>query len=53
MPAALGWTTDSSVTVATSTDMSAATRLHVLHNWSWDEAFLSREAIRPGAQRAR
>lgn len=36
-----GWTTDDSVTVSTSTDMSAATRLHVLHNWSWDEATAS------------
>ena len=33
-----GWTTDNSVTVSTSTDTSAATRLHVLHNWSWEEA---------------
>ena len=33
-----GWTTDASVTVSTSTDTSVATRLHVLHNWSWDEA---------------
>jgi beta-galactosidase len=33
-----GWTTDDSVTVSTSTDTSAATRLHVLHNWSWEEA---------------
>ena len=33
-----GWTTDGSVTVSTSTDPSAATRIHVLHNWSWDEA---------------
>ena len=36
-----GWTTDDSVTVSTSTDASAATRLHVLHNWSWDEATAS------------
>ena len=36
-----GWTTDDSVTVSTSTDTSAATRLHVLHNWSWDEATAS------------
>lgn len=36
-----GWTTDDSVTVSTSTDMSAATRLHILHNWSWDEATAS------------
>ncbi len=36
--AVAGWTTDASVTVSTSTDTSAATRLHVLHNWSWDEA---------------
>ena len=35
--AAAGWTTDDSVTVSTSTD-AAGTRLHVLHNWSWDEA---------------
>jgi beta-galactosidase len=33
-----GWTTGDSVTVSTSTDASAATRLHVLHNWSWSEA---------------
>ncbi len=33
-----GWTTDDSVTVSTSTDTSSATQLHVLHNWSWDEA---------------
>ena len=32
-----GWTTDDSVTVSTSTDR-AGIRLHVLHNWSWDEA---------------
>ena len=32
-----GWTTDNSVTVSTSTDR-AGIRLHVLHNWSWDEA---------------
>jgi beta-galactosidase len=36
-----GWTTDDSVTVSTSTDTSAATRVHVLHNWSWDEATAS------------
>jgi beta-galactosidase len=36
-----GWTTDASVTVSTSTDTNAATRLHVLHNWSWDEATAS------------
>ena len=36
-----GWTTDDSVTVSTNTDTSAATRLHVLHNWSWDEATAS------------
>jgi beta-galactosidase len=36
-----GWTTDASVTVSTSTDANAATRLHVLHNWSWDEATAS------------
>ena len=39
--AAGGWTTDDSVTVSTSTDTSTATRLHVLHNWSWDEATAS------------
>jgi beta-galactosidase len=33
-----GWTTGDSVTVSTSTDASTATRLHVLHNWSWEEA---------------
>ena len=33
-------TTDDSVTVSTSTD-TAGTRLHVLHNWSWDEATAS------------
>jgi beta-galactosidase len=32
-----GWTTDASVTVSTSTD-STGSRVHVLHNWSWDEA---------------
>jgi beta-galactosidase len=36
--ATAGWSTDPSVTVATSTDKSTAARLHVLHNWSWDEA---------------
>jgi beta-galactosidase len=36
-----GWTTDDSVTVSTSTDTTAATRLHVLHNWNWDEATAS------------
>jgi beta-galactosidase len=36
-----GWTTDDSVTVSTSTDTSAATRLHVLHNWSWNDATAS------------
>jgi beta-galactosidase len=42
VPHAVGrWTTDDSVTVSTSTDTSAATRLHVLHNWSWDEATAS------------
>ena len=35
--AADGWTTDESVTVSTSTDRGSAARLHVLHNWSWDE----------------
>jgi beta-galactosidase len=30
-----------SVTVSTSTDPSTATRLHVLHNWSWNEATAS------------
>jgi beta-galactosidase len=39
--AAGGWTTDDSVTVSTSTDASTATRLHVLHNWSWDEVTAS------------
>jgi beta-galactosidase len=39
VPHALGgWTTDDSVTVSTSTGTSAATRLHIVHNWSWDEA---------------
>ena len=33
-----GWTSDESVTVATSTERGGAGRLHVLHNWSWDEA---------------
>jgi beta-galactosidase len=32
-----GWSTEASVTVSTSTD-SGNVRLHVLHNWSWDEA---------------
>jgi beta-galactosidase len=36
-----GWTTGDSVTVSTSTDTNAATRLHVLHNWSWEEATAS------------
>jgi beta-galactosidase len=36
-----GWTTDDSVTVSTSTETGAATRLHILHNWSWDEATAS------------
>jgi beta-galactosidase len=36
-----GWITDDSVTVSTSTDTSTATWLHVLHNWSWDEATAS------------
>jgi beta-galactosidase len=36
-----GWTTDDSVTVSTSTDTRAATRLHVLHNWSWAETTAS------------
>jgi beta-galactosidase len=36
-----GWTTGDSVTVSTSTDTSAAARLHVLHNWSGDEATAS------------
>jgi hypothetical protein len=36
-----GWTTDDSVTVSTSTGTAGATRLHVLHNWSWDEAVAS------------
>jgi beta-galactosidase len=31
-----GWTTSDSVTVSTSTD-TEGTRLHVLHNWSWEE----------------
>jgi beta-galactosidase len=35
-----GWTIDDSVTVSTSTD-AAGTRLHVLHNWSWEEATAS------------
>jgi beta-galactosidase len=39
--AAGGWTTDDSITVSTSTDTDAATRLHVLHNWSWEEATAS------------
>jgi beta-galactosidase len=39
--AAADWMTDASVTVATSTDKSAGVRLHVLHNWSWDEATAS------------
>jgi len=36
--AAGGWTSDESVTVSTSTERGGAGRLHVLHNWSWDEA---------------
>jgi len=39
-----GWTTGDSVTVSTSTDTSTATRLHVLHNWSWDETTASPSA---------
>lgn len=35
-----GWTTDESVTVATSTD-EAGNRLHVLHNWGWEQASAS------------
>jgi beta-galactosidase len=35
--ATAGWITDASVTVATSTGQSAG-RLHVLHNWGWDQA---------------
>jgi beta-galactosidase len=35
-----GWTTDESVTVATSTD-EAGNRLHVLHNWGWGDATAS------------
>jgi hypothetical protein len=31
-----GWITSDSVTVSTSTD-TEGTRLHVLHNWSWEE----------------
>jgi beta-galactosidase len=39
VPAAVGgWTADESVTVSTSTDPAAGARLHVVHNWSWDEA---------------
>jgi Glycosyl hydrolases family 43 len=33
-----GWATAESVTVSTSTDHASASRLHVLHNWSCDEA---------------
>ena len=36
-----GWTTDDSVTVSTSTSTSTATWIHVVHNWSWDEATAS------------
>jgi beta-galactosidase len=42
-----GWTTGDSVTISTSTDVSAAGRLHVLHvlhvlhNWSWEQAAAS------------
>ena len=36
-----GWLTDEPVTVSTSTGTGAANRLHVLHNWSWDEATAS------------
>lgn len=36
--AAHGWTTNDPVTVSTSTALNGAARLHVLHNWSWDEA---------------
>ncbi len=40
-----GWTTGDSVTVSTSTDTSTATRLHVLHNWSWEEATASASSV--------
>jgi beta-galactosidase len=33
-----GWLTDEPVTVATCTERSGQSRLHVLHNWSWDQA---------------
>ena len=32
-----GWATDDSVTASTGTDR-AGRRLHVLHNWSWQQA---------------
>ncbi len=32
-----GWTSDTSITVSTSTDATGA-RLHVVHNWSWADA---------------
>jgi beta-galactosidase len=37
------WTTDTSITVSTSTD-GTGRRLHVLHNWAWDEATATGEA---------
>jgi beta-galactosidase len=33
-----GWTAGDSVTVSTSTDPTAGIRLHLVHNWSWEEA---------------
>jgi beta-galactosidase len=35
-----GWTTGDSVTVSSCTD-TAGTRLHILHNWSWEQATAS------------
>jgi beta-galactosidase len=33
-----GWLTDEPVTVATSTERNGAGRLHVVHNWGWEQA---------------
>jgi hypothetical protein len=33
-----GWAAGDSVTVSTSTDPTAGIRLHLVHNWSWEEA---------------
>jgi beta-galactosidase len=42
-----GWAADEPVTVSTSTSTSrnSASRLHILHNWSWNEASASPSAV--------